>query len=222
MTISFDLEHNARLAVLMIAGQLIYAATLAGLLAGSGAQGAVVTAFIAALPLMMSVWSAMALLVASGDWTTAAALRPAALTGVLAAEAAFLPLAIFGPPGDDPPGFFPVVQAHIAAVALGLAWGTAVAAALPFTAGDRIRFEHIGVTAAAGLAGALAVPAAWAVLLATRVQQALSFRGGDIAEAVLTGVVALPVAFLCGRVMGLAHSRLRPERSDVSRIYDAR
>lgn len=220
--VSFDLEHNARLAALMIAGEVAYAGVLVGLLAGSGAEGAIVTAFIAALPVMMSVWSAMALLVASGDWDTPAALRAAALTGVLAVEAAFLPLAIFGPARGDPSGIFSIAQGQILAVALGLAWGVAVAAALPFTTGDRIRIEHIAVTALAGLAGALAVPAAWTLLLAARVHDALSFRGGDIVEAVVTGALALPVAFLCGRVMGLAHSRFRPERPDLSRIYDAR
>ncbi|HXK33915.1 MAG TPA: hypothetical protein VNM91_07905, partial [Dehalococcoidia bacterium] len=93
---SFELEHNARLAALMIVGQLVYAAVLVGLLAGSGAGGAVVTAFMVALPVIMSLWSAMALLVASGDWDTPAALKPAALTGVLTVEAMFAPLAIFG------------------------------------------------------------------------------------------------------------------------------
>ncbi|HWQ28255.1 MAG TPA: hypothetical protein VNN12_04450 [Dehalococcoidia bacterium] len=220
--ISFELEHNARLAALMIAGELAYAALLVGLLAGSGAEGAVVTAFLAALPVMMSLWSAMALLAASGDWDTPAALKPAALTGVLAAEAAFVPLVVFGPPGDDPSGLFSLAQGQVLAVALGLGWGTAVAAALPFTTGERIRFDQIAVTALAGLAGALAVPAAWALLLAARVHDALAFRGGDVIEAVVTGAVALPVAFLCGRVSGLAHSRIRPERPGVSRIYDAR
>lgn len=220
--VPFELEHNARLALLMIAGELAYAALLVGLLAASGAQGGVVTAFIAALPAMMSVWSAMALLVASGDWDTPAALKPAALTGVLAAESIAIPLTVFGPPGHDPSGIVSAAQAHVLAVVAGLTWGTAVAAALPFTTGERIRLDHMLVTAVAGLAGMLALPAVWTVLLAARLHDLLSFRGGDVIEAGIAGAVALPMAFLCGRVMGLAHIRLRRERPDVSRIYDAR
>ncbi|HXF51296.1 MAG TPA: hypothetical protein VNM43_06410 [Dehalococcoidia bacterium] len=218
---SFELEHNARLAALMIVGQLVYAAVLVGLLAGSGAGGAVVTAFMVALPVIMSLWSAMALLVASGDWDTPAALKPAALTGVLAVEAMFAPLAIFGGSVVDTPGPLSFAEGQLLAVALGAAWGTAVAGALPFTTGERIRPHHIVMTGLAGLAGALAVPAAWTLLVAARLHAAFAFAGGGLLEAAATGAVALPAAFLCGRVMGLAQSRIRPERP-VSRIYDAR
>lgn len=218
---SFELEHNARLAALMIAGQLVYAAVLVGLLAGSGAGGAVVTAFMVALPVLMSLWSAMALLVASGDWDTPAALKPAILTGVLAVEAMFGPMTVFGASAIDAAGPLSFAQGQLLALALGAAWGAAVAGVLPFTTGERIRLHHIAMTGLAGLAGALTVPAAWTLLVAARLHAAFSFPGVGLLEAAVTAAFALPAALLCGRVIGLAQSRVRPE-SPVSRIYDAR
>lgn len=221
--ISFELEHNARLALLMVAGELAYAALLVGLLAGTGASGTIVTAFMVAMPVMMSVWSAMALLIASGDWDTPAALRPAILSAVLGLEALFLPLAILGPPVETTADLFSAPQGQIAVVVLGTAWGVAVAAALPFTTGDRIRLEHIVVTALAGIAGVLVVPVAWVALLALRLREALAFGGGYLVEAAFTAALALPAAYLCGRVFGLAAYRLlERERPLASRISDAR
>ncbi len=224
------MDRSARAALLMEAGGLGYAALMTSLLASTGAGGAVVIAFMLVLPVMLSLWTVMALLVASGDWDPQTAFVPSALAGVLGVEAIYLPLALVGPPGGGGGQLFSVAEGQALALLLGLAWGTGVGAALPHVCAETIRLDHILVATAAGALGALTLPAVWAALLGARAAGILPVAQASPAMASLVGLLGLPAAYACGTLVALVYARFSARDADrpgargsgIDRLYDAR